>query len=409
MTALTATKITSLDRKKQHGKYADGLGLYFVVPKKGQSYWSYRYTVHKKRREMTLGKYPFMGLADARSELLSKKRELMNGLDPLVARKKEAWSGIETMDHLFEDWFTNDIKPRLKHPNIPARLYRKEIKPVIGDMRVEKVNARDVREVLPRIKLSNRPSIANDVLMYMKQLFRHAVKLDLTLNNPASAFGTNDAGGIEKSRERALSLAEIKEVTVVFRKHMDRFGMDNYIAVCLYLVLGIRKSELTEASWSELDLDKGEWIIPDERVKKGKGIAIPLPAQAVKWFNILKARSFGSEYVLPARRGASKPFIGSDTINRAINKMFGIEQGRKRPAPNLMGDIQHFTVHDLRRTFRSQVSALGFSGAVGERAINHSLKGVEGIYDRYDYYEERRHVHQKIADVIEPLVWTELD
>src|SRR5690554_2156126 len=135
---------------------------------------------------MTLGKYPFMGLADARGELLLKKRELLSGLDPLVARKREAWSGIETIDHLFEDWFANDIKPRLKHPNIPARLYRKEMKPVIGDMRVEQVTARDVREVLQRVKLSGRPSIANDVLMYMKQLFRHAVKLDLTLNNPAA-------------------------------------------------------------------------------------------------------------------------------------------------------------------------------------------------------------------------------
>ena len=95
MAALTATKIAALDRSKQNGKYADGRG-----------------------------------------ELMLKKRELLNGLDPLVARKKEAWSGIETMDHLFEDWFTNDIQPRLKHPNIPARLYRKEIKPVIGDMRI---------------------------------------------------------------------------------------------------------------------------------------------------------------------------------------------------------------------------------------------------------------------------------
>ncbi|WP_173920746.1 hypothetical protein [Pseudidiomarina piscicola] len=58
--------------------------------------------------------------------------------------------------------------------------------------------------------------------------------------------------------------------------------------------------------------------------------------------------------------------------------------------------------------FRSQVSALGFSGAVGERAINHSLKGVEGIYDRYDYYEERRQAHQQVADVIEPMVWYDL-
>ncbi|MDN7129678.1 site-specific integrase [Pseudidiomarina sp. 1APR75-15] len=189
---------------------------------------------------------------------------------------------------------------------------------------------------------------------------------------------------------------------------MDRFGKDNSLSGCLYLVLGVRKGELAESPWSEFDLVKGEWEIPDHRVKKGKGIIIPLSTQAVEWLHMLKARSFGSEYVLPARRGSTKPYIGSDTRNRAINKMFGIEKGRKKPGPNYMGDIAHFTVHDLRRTFRSQVSALGFSGVVDERAINHSLKGLEGLYDRYDYYEERRQAHQKVADAIELLVWYDL-
>lgn len=84
-------------------------------------------------------------------------------------------------------------------------------------------------------------------------------------------------------------------------------------------------------------------------------------------------------------------------VARKRKSWSGIELGRKNSGPNYMGDIEHFAVHDLRRTFRSQVSALGCSGAVGERAINHSFKGAEGIYDRYDY--------QKVADVIEPLVW----
>lgn len=65
-------------------------------------------------------------------------------------------------------------------------------------------------------------------------------------------------------------------------------------------MLGVRKTELTEAPWSELDLVKAEWEIPDERVKKGKGIVILLPSQAVEWFHMLKARSYGSDYVLPA-------------------------------------------------------------------------------------------------------------
>ncbi len=68
-----------------------------------------------------------------------------------------------------------------------------------------------------------------------------------------------------------------------------------------------------------------------------------------------------------------------------------------------MGDLEHFTVHDLRRTFRSLAAAEGVPGHVAERCLNHKLKGVEGIYDRYDYFDERKKAHQQVADRIEPI------
>jgi site-specific recombinase XerD len=92
------------------------------------------------------------------------------------------------VDQLFHDWYRTDLSRRLKHPKIPYRVYTKDISPVIGIKCIAEVTARDVREVLERIRESNRPTIANDTLMYMKQLFRHAIKLNLTLSNPAAAF-----------------------------------------------------------------------------------------------------------------------------------------------------------------------------------------------------------------------------
>lgn len=80
---------------------------------------------------------------------------------------------------------------------------------MIGIKCIAEVTARDVREVLERIRESNRPIIANDTLMYMKQRFRHAIKLDLTLNNPAAAFTVDDARGVESSKDRMLSKEEI--------------------------------------------------------------------------------------------------------------------------------------------------------------------------------------------------------
>lgn len=400
--ALTAKQVAALARTGEPVRKSDGKGLYFVVPDSGGPYWALRYSAGDKRKQMTLGQYSDMSLADARTEAEVLKRELRQGVDPLIAKQRQKWTGITSVNDLFQDWYGNDLLPRLKHPGIPARIFNKDIKPVIGELKIQDVTALDVREVIHRVRDSGRPTIANDALGYMKQLFNHAVKLELTANNPAFPFTINDAGGIEESRARALNLDEIEHVFKVFRKHLDSFGRDNYLSCCLFLVLGNRKSELCEAPWSEFNLEQRIWHLPETRVKTGIPISIPLPDQAMEWLSELKVRSLGSEYVFPARRRSKRPHMGPDTLNRAISKLFGREPGRKVQPPNMMGDIKHFTVHDLRRTFRTQASAVGTPRRIARLCTNHRQGGVDGTYDRWEYFEERKVAHQKVADLLAP-------
>ncbi|WP_096299734.1 tyrosine-type recombinase/integrase [Halomonas sp. hl-4] len=266
------------------------------------------------------------------------------------------------------------------------------------------VTPMDVRDIVRKIASSGRPSISNDALMYLKQLFNHAIKLGLLTYNPAAAFNVNDAGGIEKSRDRALGLDEIHHVFQVFRDNRVSFNRDNYLACALLIVLGVRKTELTEARWSEFDLDNEKWDLPGERSKSGVGIAVPLPPQAIAWLKELQVRAYGSPYVFPSRRSSKHPHMGKDTLNRAIAKLFGKEPGKKLQPENRMGEIDEFTVHDLRRTCRSLMAELGVPGHVAERCLNHKLKGVEGIYDRYDYYDERKRALIKVAQLVEPAI-----
>ena len=84
---LTVKEVESKIKKEEAGRYADGGGLYFVVPKSGSAYWMVRYTSNKKRKEMTLGKYSDLSLKDARYEAASKMKQLREGLDPLLAKK----------------------------------------------------------------------------------------------------------------------------------------------------------------------------------------------------------------------------------------------------------------------------------------------------------------------------------
>lgn len=404
---LTVKEVESKIKNGEVGRYADGSGLYFVMPKSGTPYWMLRYTSNKKRKEMTLGKYADISLKDARFEAASKMKQLREGLDPLLAKKRVEQESIKTVNDLFDEWF-KELSKRLKHPNIPKRVYTKDIAPHIGEFKIEQISSRDIRTVITSIKDSGRPSIANDALGYCKQLFTFGIKLDLIANNPALAFSFSDAGGVEKSRERALSMDELKQFFSVAKENNHSFSRDNYLACLLLLCLGVRKSELCEAKWNEFDLNEGIWELPANRSKTGVGFTIPLAPEVLEWLNELKVRGFGSEYVFPSRRSSKKPHMGADTLNRAISKLFGHEAGKKKQPPNLMGDMPHFTVHDLRRTCRTLLAQQGTPGHVAERCLNHKLKGVEGVYNKHDYLDERRVAMTGIASHVVSLISFEL-
>ncbi|WP_240182752.1 tyrosine-type recombinase/integrase [Morganella morganii] len=333
---------------------------------------------------MTLGKVSLVSLSEARSLAENVRRKVMAGDDPIAERKLSRPESLTTVNDLFADWY-NDLVKRLKYPSIPERVYRKDIAPTIGGLALSKVTPLDVRSIIQKITASGRPTISNDALLYMKQLFNHGIKLGLVQYNPATVFRVNDAGGVEKSRERSLSLEEISYVFRIFREHSDSFSRDNYLACSLLLMLAVRKSELTEAPWSEFDLREKKWVLPKERSKSGVGIVIPLSQLAIEILNELKIRACRSDYVFPNRRLSKSRHMGKDTLNRAIAKLFGVEPGKKMQPPNVMGDIEYFTVHDLRRTSRSLLASLSVPPHVAERCLNHKLKGVEGIYNRYDY------------------------
>ena len=399
---LTVKTVQSKVSKKDYGKHADGRGLYLVIPKSGYAYWMLRYSFNQKRKEMTLAKLSDLSLQDARYEAISKMKLARDGQDPLLEKKRAEQQSILTVDDLFEDWFAI-LTQRIQNPQIPKRIYAKDIAPVIGIHKLDQVSARDIRTVIDNISSSRRATIANDALGYCKQLFNHAVKLDLLQFNPALAFSYKDAGGTEQARLRALTAEELGVFLKTAKKHIKQFGQDNYLAVLLLVCLGVRKSELCKAKWEEFDLDNAVWNLPATRTKTNVGFDIPLAPQVIGWLNELKVRACGSEYVFPSRRAGKKPHMGSDTLNRAISKMFGKEVRQSKHSKNMMGDIEYFTVHDLRRTCRTLLAKLGVSSHVAERCLNHKLKGVEAIYNQHDYFDERKEALEMLVNKIQQL------
>lgn len=393
------------------GKYKVDTGLYFRITEQQSAFWILRYTIFGKRREMTLGRYgrppEGISLSEAKLKALETRALVKQGLDPLAEKKRSQLPQFNTVNDVAQDWL-KECERHLKNPNIPARVYRKDIAPYIGELGVNQVNSRDILQIIRAINKSGRPSIANDALNYCKQLFNHALKLDLLANNPAAPFTEKDAGGTEKSRDRALSLDEIKTVFEVFESHTDIMTRENYLALVFLLVLGVRKGELIAAKWSEFNFQEMIWALPEERTKTGAKINIPLPDALKPIFQELMVRANGSEHVFPSRRASKRrKYISDDTLNHALAKMFGQKvDSKKQPLPNILGEhgIEHFVVHDLRRTCRSLLAQNGVPSHVAERCLNHKTKGVEGIYDRYDYLEERRGALSMIANTLSKII-----
>jgi integrase len=365
----------------------DGDGLYlsyrenFSIP-----VWRFRYRFAGKPRIMNMGSYRDISLADARRRVKELRARVAMGYDVAgekQERKRDAVAKIEaeknayTVAQLADEYFERMIVGHWKHPNIVRARIEKDIKPAIGNLKVEDVKPRHIDDILKAVIKRGAPSISNDVLRWLKRIFNYAVKRHAIEFNPAAAFDPGDAGGKEKSRERWLSSAELAQLFVAMREAIG-FSVENGLSIKLLLLLAVRKSELIAARWSEFDLDKALWYLPAERTKTDSAIDIPLPDVALEWLRELERLSCGSKWVLPARKMQDRmlPHISESTLSVALAK---IKHG-----------LDPFTIHDLRRTARTHLEALGVVPHIAERCLNHKIKGVEGIYNRHDYFEERK-------------------
>lgn len=166
------------------------------------------------------------------------------------------------------------------------------------------------------------------------------------------------------------------------------------------LITAVGSAELYQAKWADLDLDSAQWHIP--KSKTGAAMDIPLAPEVVDGFRELRTLAGSSAYVLPAHSGrraarhGGDTHLNKDTLREAIAHWLRIA----KPA------VRRFTPHDLRSTVKSHLRALGVPRDISEMCLNHKLSGVEGIYDRHTYFEERREALEKWAAVLSALTAT---
>ncbi|MGO3929877.1 site-specific integrase, partial [Rhodopseudomonas pseudopalustris] len=197
-------------------------------------------------------------------------------------------------------------------------------------------------------------------------------------------------------KDRALSPTEIrimlKQLEHVATLPTIRLGMK------LYLLTMVRKSELQDAVWDEVDFENAVWTIPKERMKRSKPHNVYLCRQTLDIMIALKTCAGNSRYLLPSRYDADAP-MSRATFNRVTYAV--VEQAKKEGLP-----LEPFTVHDLRRTGSTLLNELGFNRDWIEKCLAHEDgRSSRGVYNKAEYEVQRRHMMQEWADTVD--AWVE--
>jgi integrase len=369
-----------------------GGGLIFFAressARQGQATWILRYRIATRRHEKVLGRYPDISLKDAR-ELARRDRALIQqGVDVNAKKRQEKLKALQMEDvkGLGQIWYERHILGKIKNPQVVERVLRRHIYPVIGKLAIDEVRPHHIDAVLAKIVEAGAPTVANDAMRYLFRMFHYGAKRKWTDANPVAGFDLSDAGGTETPRDRFLSYEELMSLARDMRE-TPNFGRINELAVWLLLALCVRKMELLSARVTDFDLERGVWRLLPNRTKTKSYIEIPLSLQVVEWLKEVIVFACGSQHLFPARRLVRKrngvacknrfEHISPDTLNVALKRL-------------PMDDVEDFTVHDMRRTARTQLSALGVDPFVAERALNHKLPGRQAVYDKHDYFVERK-------------------
>jgi integrase len=369
---------------------SDGGGLTFTLSTSGTATWILRYRIAGRARELTIGNFPDISLADARKIAREKRSEIDRAGDPAVDKQRMKALALKdwTVRQLIEDYREKILNGLGTSTQKGYGRSLARIQGSVGSYAVAQVSSLDIVELIESVAAPWNES--RMLLTTARMLFKHAAGRKLVAANPCVGIDLSALMGKRPAIRRRLMLSR-EELGEVMRAEMNR---ENALAIRLLLATAVRSSELRTAKWSQFDFAKSVWSIPAS--KTGPGIQIPLTTPVTAWLQELRQRSGKSEFVLPVRgdyKNASttgdRP-INPNTIGAAVE--FWLTEHKPK--------VRRFTPHDLRSTAKSQMRALGVPRDVTEMCLNHKLPGIEGIYDVHTYFEERKQALTVWADFL---------
>lgn len=373
-------------KNMKKGRLNDGGGLWINRKASGAMLWSFRYTFNGDSREMGLGAYPDIKVAEAR-DLAEKYRKMVDRKnperrDPVVARTEKEKS-IPTFTTAAASYILTHRHGWRNRKHIQQWIHtmRDYAKPVIGDKKVNEITTEDVLTVLSPI-WTTKTETAKRVQGRIENILDWATAMKFRSGeNPARWRGHLNKllSSPKKTKTVRHHLAMPYDELPAFYTSLEQSDGLSARALQLLILTGTRTGELLGGQWDEVDLDNKVWTIPAERMKARKEHRIPLTDEMLSILEGLP-RAVGNPHLFPgARKGRPLSNMAMITVMRKR----GFVKDGKYPA---------YTPHGFRSSFRDWAAEKSsFPREVAEKVLGHVVGSeVERAYQRGDMFEKRR-------------------
>ena len=354
------------------GKHGDGGGLWFHKRPDGGAQWFLRASVHGRRREMGLGAFPDVSLADARETATRWRKVAKQGIDPIKERARlarEAAKEHPTLQQVFEECF-EARKAQLKNEGKAGRwdtALRIHVLPKLGRVPVEEIDQRDIRDTLAPI-WHTKANSAQKAISRLSIVIKHGAAMGLDVDIQAVDKARALLGKQRHVVQHVPSMPW-QEVPAFYQSLGD--GVTE-LALRFLILTGCRSSEVRNCHIDEFDMNAAVWEIPGARMKGGNPHRVPLSSEAL---NVLRiAAPFEREGLVFPGTKPGKPL--SDMTWTAFFKRCGIDA---RP-------------HGFRSSLRTWLAeTTDAPREIAEACLAHVNAGkVEAAYRRTDFLEQRR-------------------
>lgn len=397
---LSDMAVRSAKGRERDYKLSDGGGLHLLVKPSGSRLWRLAYRFAGKQKSLSIGPYPTVGLADARTEREKAKRTLKEGLDPSRKKRLDKIEAHTKTNNTFK-LVAEELIVRYQAEGAAERTIDKTrwllelAYPSLGGLPISEITAADIYRVLRRIEKSGRLESARRLRSVVGRVFRYAIVTARATQDPSiTLIGATLAPKITHH----AAIFEPKKLGELMRAIRGYDGnQSTRVAMQLMALTFPRSEELRYAEVDQFDLGEAAlWSIPAARTKMGRPHLVPLARQTIDLLRpLLEDRNPRHKLLFPSVRSWLRP-ISENTVNAALRRM-GYSS-------------DEMTGHGFRRTASTALNEHGFDSDHIERQLAHKdMNRIREAYNAAEFLDQRREMMQWWADRLDLLAVDEDD